>query len=67
MGNEDMSIESVIYQSLDYASTSGWDSLKQTEFAAQVVQRVRPEWSDLEALSAVDWVRSQAAGELCAV
>lgn len=67
MGNEVMSIESVIYQSLDYASTSGWDSLKQTEFAAQVVQRVRPEWSDLEALSAVDWVRSQAAGELCAV
>ncbi len=62
-----MSIESVIYQSLDYASTSGWDFLKQTEFAAQVVQRVRPEWSDLEALSAVDWVRSQAAGELCAV
>ena len=62
-----MSIESVIYQSLDYASTSGWDSLKQTKFAAQVVQRVRPEWSDLEALSAVNWVRSQAAGELCAI
>jgi hypothetical protein len=67
MENEVRSIESVIYQSLDYASTSGWESLKQTEFAAQVVQRVRPEWSDLEALSAVDWVRSQAAGELCAV
>jgi hypothetical protein len=36
MGNEGMSIESVICQSLDYACTSGWDSLKQTEFAARV-------------------------------
>lgn len=67
MENEVMSIETVIYQSLDYASTSGWDSLKQTEFAAKVVQRVRPEWSDVEALSAVDWVRSQAGGELRAI
>lgn len=55
-----MSIETVISQSLDYASTSGWDALKQTEFAAKVVQKMRPDWSDLEALSAVDWVRSQA-------
>ena len=64
MGNEVMSIESVIHQSLDYACTSGWDSLKQTEFAARVAQQVRPDWSDLEARSAVDWVRSRATDEL---
>jgi hypothetical protein len=62
-----MSIESVICQSLDYACTSGWDSLRQTELAVRVVQRIRPNWSDLEALSAVDWVRSRAAFELRAV
>ena len=62
-----MSIESVICQSLDYASTSGWDSFKQTEFAARVVQRLRPDWSDVEALCAVDWVRSQGASELHAI
>jgi hypothetical protein len=64
MGNEVMSIESVICQSLDYACTSGWDSPKQAEFAARVAQRVRPDWSDVEALSAVDWVRSRARDEL---
>lgn len=64
MENEVMSIESVIIQSLDYACTSGWDTLKQAEFAARVVQRMRPEWSDDEAQSAVDWVRSCATGEL---
>lgn len=67
MGNEVMSIESVICQSLDYASTSGWDSLKQAEFAARVAQRMRPDWSDVEALSAVDWVRSRAGDELRAI
>ena len=55
---------SVICQSLDHACTSGWDSLKQTEFAARVAQRVRPDWSDVEARSAVDWVRSRACDEL---
>jgi hypothetical protein len=64
MGNEVMSIESVICQSLDYTCTSGWDSLKQTEFAARVAQQVRPDWSDIEARSAVDWVRSRAIDEL---
>jgi hypothetical protein len=64
MRNKVMSIEAVICQSLDYACTSGWDSLKQTEFAARVAQQVRPDWSDLEARSAVDWVRSRATGEL---
>jgi len=64
MRNKVMSIESVICQSLDYACTSGWDSLRQTEFAARVAQQVRPDWSDVEARSAVDWVRSRATGEL---
>jgi len=64
MGRKAMSIEAVICQSLDYACTSGWDSRKQTELAVRVVQRVRPDWSDLEAVSAVDWVRSRTAYEL---
>jgi hypothetical protein len=67
MRRKAMSIESVICQSLDFACTSGWDSHKQTELAVRVVQRVRPDWSDLEALSAVDWVRSSSSLEHCAV
>ena len=64
MTRETLSIESVIWQCLDHACTSGWDSFKQTEFAARVVQRIRPDWSDVEARSAVDWVRSRPTGEL---
>ena len=62
-----MSIEAVISQTLDYACISGWDPGKQAELAARVVQRVRPDWSDLEARSAVDWVRSRAGQELRAI
>lgn len=62
-----MSLESVIYQSLDYACTSGWDAGRQRELAVRVVQRLRPNWSDLEAQSAVDWVRSNAPVELPAI
>lgn len=62
-----MSIEAVISQTLDYACTSGWESGQQTELAARVVQRVRPDWSDLEVRSAVDWVRSRADRELRAI
>lgn len=64
MTRKEMSLESVICQSLDYACTSGWDFPKQSEFAARVVQRIRPDWSDMEARSAVDWVRSRAVHEL---
>ena len=67
MGNKVMSIESVICLSLNYASASGWDSFKQTEFAAKVVQRLRPDWTEEEVLCAVDWVRSQASGDLQAI
>jgi len=62
-----MSVEAVISQTLDYACTSGWDSGKQAELAARVVQRVRPDWSEVEARSAVDWVRSRASHELRAI
>lgn len=67
MKTETMSIEAVISQTLDYACISGWDPGKQVELAARVVQRVRPDWSDLEAHSAVDWVRSRAGQELRAI
>ena len=62
-----MSIEAVISQTLDYACISGWDAGKQVELAARVVRRVRPDWSELEARSAVDWVRSRADQELRAL
>ncbi len=64
MERKEMSLEAVICQALDHARTSGWDARRQTELAARVVQRVRPEWSELEAVAAVDWVRSGAAYEL---
>lgn len=64
MTTKAMSIEAVISQTLDYGCTAGWDSGKQVELAARVAQRVRPDWSDLEAHSAVDWVRSRADREL---
>ena len=62
-----MSIEAVISQTLDYACVSGWDSSRQVELAARVVRRVRPDWSDVEARSAVDWVRSRNGQELRAI
>ena len=62
-----MSIEAVISQTLDYAVIEGWDAGKQAELAARVVRRMRPDWSDLEARSAVDWVRSRAGQEFRAI
>ena len=56
MGRKEMSIEAVICQCLDYACSSGWDSAKQKELAVRVLQRMQPDWSDLEALSAIDRV-----------
>jgi len=67
MKTKAMSIEAVICQTLDYACVAGWDSGRQVELAARVAQRVRPDWSDLEARSAVDWVRSRAGRELRAI
>ena len=67
MKTEAMSIEAVISQTLEYACISGWDTGKQAELAARVAQRIRPDWSDLEARSAVDWVRSRAGQELRAI
>ena len=58
-----MTVEAVIHQSLEYANAAGWDRLRQDELAACVVCRVRPDWSDSQALSAVDWVRSLSACE----
>jgi hypothetical protein len=58
-----MPVETVIHESLAYGAEAGWDQRKQTELAACVVRRVRPDWSAAQALSAVDWVRSLAASE----
>ena len=59
-----MTVEVVIQQSLEYAHVRGWDLSAQDELAAKVVQKVRPDWSEIQALSAVDWVRSLAPSAL---
>ena len=57
-----MAVETVIQRALDYAHACGWDRRGQDEVALRALQNVRPEWSEIEALSAVDWVRSLAPG-----
>ncbi len=57
-----MAVEVVIQRALDYAHACGWDHRGQDELALRALQNVRPEWSEIEALSAVDRVRSLAPG-----
>ena len=54
----DMAVEIVIQRSLEYAQTMNCDRQSQDELAARTLRIVRPDWSDIQALSAVDWVRS---------
>jgi len=54
----DMAIEIVIQRALEHAHASGRDQSGQDELAAHAVRKVRPDWSEIQALSAVDWVRS---------
>ena len=54
----DMAIEIVIQRTLEHAYASGRDQRAQDELAARAVRKVRPDWSEIQALSAVDWVRS---------
>jgi hypothetical protein len=56
----EMAVEVVIQHALDYAQACGWDHCGQDELALRALQNVRPEWSEMQALSAVDWVRSLA-------
>lgn len=53
-----MATEVVIQRSVDYARARDWDREKQDELAARTIRTIRPDWSDIQALSAVDWVRS---------
>ena len=54
----DMAIEIVIQRALVHADACGRDRCGQDELAARAVRKVRPDWSEIQALSAVDWVRS---------
>ena len=54
----DMAVEIIIQRSLAHATTCGLDRQRQDELAARSVQKVRPDWSEIQAFSAVDWVRS---------
>jgi hypothetical protein len=49
------------------AHARGWDHLGQDELAVRAVRQVRPDWSDIQALSTVDWVRSLAASVVPAI
>ena len=60
----DMAVEIVIQRSLEYARSRKWDRQRQDELAACTVRKVRPDWSEIEALCAVDWVRSLAQVEI---
>lgn len=53
-----MAIEIVIRRALEHAHACGQDRGGQDELAARAVRKVRPDWSEIQALSAVDWVRS---------
>ena len=53
-----MAVNVVIQQTLECARAWGWDNLAQDELAAWVVRKARPDWTEIQALSAVDWVRS---------
>lgn len=55
-----MAVEVMIQRALEYARDCGWGARGQEELALRVLQNVRPEWSEAQALSAVDWVRSLA-------
>jgi hypothetical protein len=60
----DMVVEVVIQRAIEYADASGRDRGGQDELAARAVREVRPDWSEIQALSAVDWVRSLAPNAL---
>jgi len=53
-----MAAETIIQRSLEFALACNWDRQRQDELAARVVLEIRPDWSEIQALSAVDWVRS---------
>jgi len=59
-----MAVEVVIQRSLDFAQACGWDHRLQDEVAVRTLRYVRPDWSEIQALSAVDWVRSLSPNEL---
>lgn len=53
-----MAIEIVIKRALTHAQACGRNEHGQDELAARAVREARPDWSEIQALSAVDWVRS---------
>jgi hypothetical protein len=63
-GDFNMAVEVVIEQSLEYAHARGWGHLAQDELAARAVRTAWPDWSEIQALSAVDWVRSVSPSAL---
>jgi hypothetical protein len=59
-----MAVEVVIQRSLDFADACGWDHQLQDEVVVRTLRYVRPDWSEIQALSAIDWVRSLSPSAL---
>ena len=57
-----MAVEDVIQRALNYAHACGWDHRLQDEVAVRALRNIRPDWSETQALSAIDWVRSLSSG-----
>lgn len=56
-----MTIDFVIEQCWESAHTRGWNPEKQTQFTADVMRRLRPEWSDSQIYDTIDRVRGLLA------
>ena len=62
-----MAIEDVIQRTLNFAHARGWDQGLQDELALRTLRYARPDWSEIQALSAIDWVRSLSPNAVVAI
>ena len=62
-----MTINSIIEQCLQRGHELDWDLDKQNELAAEVVRRLRPDWSEPQIDDAINWVRGYAPGAVADV
>ena len=59
-----MTINSIIEQCFEDARAAGLSLDKQNAMAAEVIRRLRPEWSDSQIADTINWVRGYAPSEM---
>ncbi len=59
-----MKINSIIEQFFEDARAAGLSLDKQNAMAAEVIRRLRPEWSDSQIADTINWLRGIASTEL---